>query len=129
MPHHIIRLFTLTLAIVVGLSVTPVAAESSGTFTGASRHVTTGMVSVVKNSDGTATVTLHEDFFFDGAPDPRVGFGKSGKYIAASDLGKLKTNTGAQTYVVPASINVDDFNEVYVWCRKFSVPLGVAALN
>ena len=36
---------------------------------------------------------------------------------------------GEQTYTVPASINVDDFNEVYVWCRRFSVPLGVAALN
>jgi hypothetical protein len=24
---------------------------------------------------------------------------------------------------------VNDFNEVYIWCRKFAVPLGVASLN
>lgn len=102
---------------------------TSGTFTGASDHITTGGVTIVKNADGTATVTLDENFSLDGAPDPRVAFGKDGSYVPAGDLGELKNLNGKQVYTVPASINVDDFNEIYIWCLKFSVPLGVAKLG
>ena len=101
----------------------------TSTFTGASDHITTGGVTIVKNADGTATVTLEDDFSLDGAPDPRVAFGKDGAYVPAADLGELKKLNGKQVYTVPASINVDDYNEIYIWCLKFSVPLGVAALN
>ncbi|WP_300033348.1 DM13 domain-containing protein [uncultured Roseobacter sp.] len=104
-------------------------ADVTGTFTGASDHITTGGITIVKNADGTATVTLHEDFSLDGAPDPRVGFGKDGAYATETDLGPLKNLTGGQTYIVPASVSVDDFNEIYIWCLQFSVPLGVASLN
>ncbi|MEO0909928.1 MAG: DM13 domain-containing protein [Pseudomonadota bacterium] len=44
-------------------------------------------------------------------------------------MGELSSKTGLQVYVVPASVNVDDFNEVYIWCRKFAVPLGIASIN
>ncbi|WP_372804455.1 DM13 domain-containing protein, partial [Loktanella salsilacus] len=64
-----------------------------------------------------------------GAPDPSVGFGKDGEYVKASDLGDLVNFGGLQAYVVPASVNVDDFNEVYIWCDEFSVSLGVASLK
>lgn len=101
----------------------------SGTFTGASDHITTGGVQIVKTADGGAVVILDSDFSLDGAPDPRVGFGKDGKFVEASDLGKLQNLTGVQVYIVPPSVNVDDFNEVYIWCLKFGVPLGVADIS
>lgn len=104
-------------------------ADGTGSFIGASDHITTGGVTVTKNADGTATVVLDANFSLDGAPDPRVGFGTDGEFVALSDLGALQNLNGAQTYNVPASINVDDFNEVYIWCLKFGVPLGVAQLN
>jgi hypothetical protein len=100
-----------------------------GTFQGASKHITTGGISIVKTADGGAVVILDSDFSLDGAPDPRVGFGKDGTYVDATDLGALTSNTGTQVYIVPASVNVDDFNEVYIWCRKFGVPLGFATLS
>ena len=84
----------------------------SGTFTGASDHITTGGVQIVKTADGGAVVILDSDFSLDGAPDPRVGFGKDGKFVEASDLGKLQNLTGVQVYIVPPSVNVDDFNKV-----------------
>ena len=102
---------------------------TSGTFTGASNHITTGGVSVVKTSDGKTVLILGSDFSLDGAPDPSVGFGKNGKFVSASDLGKLTSINGKQVFVVPASVNVEDFNEIYIWCEKFSVPLGVASIN
>lgn len=105
------------------------SAGTSGSFIGKSDHITTGGVSIVKNADGTATVTLDENFSLDGAPDPRVAFGKDGSYASEADLGELKNLNGKQVYTVPASVNIDDYNEIYIWCLQFSVPLGVAALN
>lgn len=100
----------------------------SGTFTGKSKHITTGGTTVAKKGDGYV-VQLGDDFFFDGAPDPRVGFGKDGKYDPATDLGELRSKTGGQEYAIPAGLDISNHNEVYIWCRKFNVPLGVATLN
>ena len=110
-------------------SVSASFADTSGVFTGASNHVTSGDVTVTKNADGTATVTLGANFSLDGAPDPYVGFGKNGTFSKSANLGVLQSRSGGQSYIVPASVNVDDFNEVYIWCLKFAVPLGVAKLN
>lgn len=100
----------------------------AGEFTGASDHITTGQVSIIKTSDGYSVV-LGSDFSLDGAPDPKVGFGKNGKYDSNAQLGKLVSNNGAQTYIIPSSVNVNSYNEVYIWCEKFSVPLGVATIK
>jgi hypothetical protein len=109
----------------------PMAAQAenrTGTFTGASDHITTGGVQIVKTANGGAVVILDSDFSLDGAPDPRVGFGKDGTFSDAADLGVLQNIAGLQIYIVPPTVNIDDFNEVYIWCKKFAVPLGVAAL-
>ncbi len=100
----------------------------SGDFAGASNHKTTGGVSVIKTAEGLAVV-LGPDFTFDGAPDPKVGFGKSGQYDISSQLAHLKSNTGEQSYPVPTEVNVSNYNEIYIWCEKYSVPLGVAKIN
>lgn len=101
---------------------------ASGVFAGASNHVTTGSVSVVKTESGLRVV-LGADFSFDGAPDPKVGFGKNGSYDKSSQLAHLQADAGEQSYAIPTSVNVSDYNEIYIWCEKFSVPLGVAALK
>ena len=124
----------VAVVLVFAAAVTPATAADTtvaakGTFTGASDHITTGGVSVIKTANGGAIVILDSDFSLDGAPDPRVGFGKDGEYVGATDLGILAHNTGMQVFIVPGTVNVDDFNEVYIWCRKFSVPLGLASLN
>ena len=100
----------------------------SGDFTGASNHVTRGTVEVVK-TDGGYEIHLKDNFTFDGAPDPRVGFGKNGKFVDATDFEPLASNSGAQVYKVPAGIDPGEFTDVFVWCRQYSVPLGVAKLH
>ena len=101
---------------------------TGGQFTGASGHVTKGTASIVKADKGLVLV-LGSDFYLDGAPDPRVGFGKDGQYIPSSELKKLISTTGEQRYTLPSSIKLDKYNEVYIWCELFSVPLGIAQLN
>lgn len=131
------KMFALkSLAVIAAavIALTPLSATAEppvahGSFTGASDHITTGGVQIVRTADGGAVVILDSDFSLDGAPDPRVGFGTDGVYDEASDVGELVNLTGLQIYVVPPSINVDDFNEVYIWCLQFSVPLGVAELS
>ena len=86
-----------TAAITALLIVGPVSAafaDTTGTFTGASDHITTGGVTITKNADGTSTVTFDKDFSLDGAPDPHVGFGKDGTFAKSSDLGVLKSIEG-----------------------------------
>ena len=100
------------------------AGSKSGTFTGDSNHVTKGNVTVKGGK-----IVLEDSFWFDGAPDPRVGLGKGGKYIAGTDFAVLKKNAGKQTYAIPANLGNKDFDTVVIWCRKFSVPLGHAKLN
>ena len=122
----------ITAAITAFLIIGPVTsafADTTGTFVGASDHITTGGVSIVKNADGTSTITFDSNFSLDGAPDPQVGFGKDGTFINEANLGELKQITGTQSYIVPANLDISDFNELYVWCLKFGVPLGVAQLN
>jgi hypothetical protein len=107
---------------------TALAGEGTGTFTGASNHVTSGAVEVVKTADGWE-VHLKDDFSLDGAPDARVGFGAAGKFAEATDFEPLRSLTGAQVYKVPADIDPTPYTEVYIWCRQYSVPLGVAQLT
>ena len=111
-----------------GASLSWAGGAGEGAFKGLSNHVTKGEVAVVQ-TDGGWEIHLKDSFWFDGAPDPRVGFGKDGKFVDPTDFEPLRENAGMQVYKVPASIDPTDFNEVYIWCRKFSVPLGVARIN
>lgn len=101
---------------------------AQGTFEGRSKHVTTGGATVLKNGAGHILV-LEEDFSLDGAPAPTIGFGNAGEFDKATEFSKLNSNTGKQTYQLPASVDPSKYDEVYIWCTDFSVPLGVAKLN
>ena len=100
---------------------------ASGSFVGKSNHVTTGGASIARFGK-TWVVILEEDFTFDGAPDPHVALGSNG-YRKDASLSLLESNNGKQVYAIPASLNVGNFNEIWIWCDQFSVPLGVAELE
>jgi len=101
---------------------------AQGTFTGKSGHQTSGSVSIVKTASGVE-VRLGANFSLDGAPAPWLGFGNNGKYNDRTQFSKLRKNTGAQVYKLPAAIDASKYKEFYVWCAPFSVPLGVAKLK
>lgn len=100
---------------------------ATGTFTGKSNHVTTGHASVAR-VHGQWVVILEDDFHFDGAPDPHVALGSNG-YRADARLALLSSNDGQQVYAIPAGLDVADFNEIWIWCVQFAVPLGEAKLD
>ena len=120
---------TILLAALIALSgATASAGEGSGSFSGVNGHQATGQVAVVRTADGWE-VRLEDSFSFDGAPDPWVGFGRSGSFVPATDFHRLRSNTGAQVYKVPADIDAGAYDAVYIWCRRYSVPLGVARIT
>lgn len=102
-----------------------------GRFKGLNNHVVKGAVKVEKKGK-QQFVFLSKDFFFDGAPDPKIGFGRKGKYVKGTTIHSIlpkKQWKGASKHAVPANIDVDKYTEVYIWCEQFSVPLGVARIK
>lgn len=97
-----------------------------GTFTAASGHATVGEVFVVRTAEGYV-LSLGSDFSLDGAPDPYVSLGDAD--TAKVNLAPLRETVGAQVYMIPANVDVGDYDHVYIWCEAFSVPLGTAELN
>jgi hypothetical protein len=100
---------------------------AKGKFEGRSDHVVSGTVTILKAITGFV-VRLESDFRLDDAPDPKLGFGKKG-YKPDSQFSVLKSKTGQQTYKIPASIDPLRYDELWVWCEEFNVPLGVARLK
>lgn len=105
------------------LALTPALAGGHGrlaTFSGESGHVASGRAEI---ADGR--VNLLDDFQFDGAPDPKVALGRGG-YDPATLMGDLQADSGAQSYAVPDGIDPSQYDEVWIWCEEFDVPLAVA---
>jgi Electron transfer DM13 len=51
---------------------------------------------------------------------------KGGDYVV---LSRLKKYSGAQTYAIPANINLANYRAAAIWCRKFNATFGVAQLG
>ncbi len=115
------------LATLTAVSLAPALAKAgaarTGKFTGPKRYGSGGAVEVTNT-----TVALQRDFSLSRGPDPVVGLGKNGRYDPATFMGELKAKKGAQSYAIPSGINVADYDEVHIWCRRFNTGLGVARL-
>ncbi len=101
---------------------------ATGTFEGRSEHITTGRASII-GEPGDYKLVFAADFSLDGAPDPVVGFGNNGVYNTETKISSLTQIKGTQSYSLPADFDPSSVSEVYVWCEKFGVPLGVATLS
>ncbi len=102
---------------------------AQGTFTGFDRlHQGSGTVKVLQ-VNGTPVIRFEDDFTVSNGPDLYVGFGKDGKYVEGSEIARLKGNVGSQNYEVPATVNLNAYNEVWIWCQAFNVPFAKATLT
>ena len=119
---------TEPVAVPTAVSTVDALTVASGGFSGRSDHVVLGNASIV-GAPGSYQLVFDSAFDLDGAPDPVVGFGNDGAYDAATKIGPLSLQKGAQRYSLPASFDPASASEVYVWCEKFNVPLGVATFS
>ena len=125
-----IRTTTLALALACGPALGPALAQevvASGTFEDAGGHDASGGVEV-RRADGGYEVVFADDFRLDRAPDPYVAFGTASAYADGTDFAVLESRRGAQSYAVPEGLDPTAHEAVWLWCREFAVPLGVARL-
>ncbi|MFI9202409.1 DM13 domain-containing protein [Streptomyces sp. NPDC053048] len=102
-------------------------------------HTTTGKVRILQLPDGTRTLRL-ENLDTSNGPDLRVLItdapvkeGRAGWHVfddgAHVSLGKLKGNKGDQNYALPADVDLNRYGSVSIWCDRFDVSFGAAALT
>jgi hypothetical protein len=102
-------------------------------------HQTSGTVAVLKLPDGTRIVRI-EDLDTSEGPDLKVWLsdakvveGRPGWHVFDDgnyrDLGSLKGNHGNQNYAIPASVKLDEFRSLTIWCDRFNVSFGAAELT
>ncbi len=121
-----LRAPALAAALLIATAVPSMAA--GGTFKGASGHKTSGSVTVTQRG-GKMVIRLGSNFSLDGAPDPYVTLGNGSRPVKGGTAGILAKNKGSGTYSVRATAATKAAKQVVIWCRKYSVPLGVARLK
>lgn len=107
---------------------------ASGSFVDA-EHGTSGEAKVIELADGSRFVRLEGLDSSDG-PDLYVGLSDApsggswgsyddGRYVS---LGGLKATNGNQNYPIPADLDLDGLRSVVIWCDRFDVAFGTAAV-
>ncbi len=99
-------------------------------------HPGTGTVLVYRQPDGSHVIRF-EDLDVSNGPDLLVILSASplvddrGAYSATEyfSLGDLKGNKGNQNYEVSADVNLDDFQTVAIWCRRFNYTFNAADIH
>jgi hypothetical protein len=109
---------------------------SRGTFI-SHEHRTSGTVSIVKQPNGERVLAIADLRTSDG-PAVKVWLTDrlvtkkgwhvfdDGKYVS---LGSLKGNLGNQLYAIPDTADLSVLRSVTIWCDRFDVSFGAAALK
>ena len=109
---------------------------ASGTFVDG-EHATSGTATILQLPDGSRFVRL-EGFSTSDGPDVDVwvtdqqaggdDWGKydDGRYVS---LGDLKGTDGNQNYAIPADADLSGLTSVVIWCDRFNVAFGSAAVT
>jgi Electron transfer DM13 len=99
-------------------------------------HPTAGTATIYRMGDGTRVLRF-TNFTTSNGPDVHV-------YMVASDdakdietvqqagfidLGVIKGNVGDQNYTLGGNLDLDKYRAVSIWCKRFSVNFGAAALR
>lgn len=106
----------------------------TGEFGSRSRYTVTGTATVFLLEDGTRVLRL-EDFSSTNGPDLYVYLTVADSMdddVALNmefvDLGLLAGNIGNQNYAIPDDVDLDLYDTVVIWCRRFTVGFGAADL-
>jgi hypothetical protein len=107
---------------------------AEGTFV-SQEHDTTGAARVLELPDGSRVLRV-EGFSTSDGPDVHVWLSDApaggdwhayddGRYVA---LGEIKATDGNHNYAIPAGTDLTGLRSAVVWCDRFNVAFGSAAL-
>ena len=99
-------------------------------------HETNGLASIYQLPDGKRTLRFTQ-FETSNGPDVHVYLtatevekgGDAIKEAGFIDLGSMKGNKGDQNYDIPADADLNKYKNVTIWCARFGVNFGQAALD
>ena len=118
----LILVFMLFAYPIVGASAQTI---KTGTITGKSVKWTTGSVRIVRTSGGHE-LRLAENFKTKKGPSLWVYLGN---VKPEKRIGRLKSVNGAQVYALPASVKIEDYSSVFIYCVPFNAVFGFAVLR
>ncbi|MDJ0615554.1 MAG: DM13 domain-containing protein [Calothrix sp. MO_192.B10] len=111
----------------------PTSLIASGNFVKAEK-ATTGKAKIV-NINGKRYLKFNQAFITGNGPDVKVILHKNtsvpanikeGNYITLAEIKKFK---GEQMYMIPDSVNLDNYKSVGIWCEEFNATFGYASLQ
>jgi hypothetical protein len=99
-------------------------------------HATSGTAAVYELADGTRVLRF-TDFKTSNGPDVHVylvaaDYASDNESVTKAgfvDLGSIKGNIGDQNYTLSSDVDLSKYRAVSVWCKRFSVNFGAAALS
>ncbi|MDJ0796684.1 MAG: DM13 domain-containing protein [Calothrix sp. MO_167.B12] len=106
---------------------------ASGNFVKAEK-ATTGKAKIV-SINGKRYLKFNQAFSTGNGPDVKVILHKNssvpanikeGNYITLAEIKKFK---GAQMYMIPDSVNLNNYKSVGIWCEEFNATFGYASLQ
>lgn len=101
----------------------------TGSFVGFDKvHYGSGTAQLLQQ-ENNLVLRFEDDFDVANGPDLYVGFGKNGQYVKGSEIAPLKGNKGSQNYILSENFDLDAYNEVWIWCKAFSVGFAKVSLE
>ena len=97
----------------------------TGSFIGQGGHTVSGEFQIIKQGE-THYLVLQDNFKFDGAPDPKIGFSKNDEFSEDTLFSGLNLDEGKQIYRLPFDFDSAQYDEVTLWCDKFNADLAEA---
>lgn len=101
--------------------------KKSGSFYGTAWIEVKGNAKVVLA--GTMYTVLLDSFFVTAGPDLKVYLSKKDTPFEFINLGPLKSNSGSQSYVVPAGVDFDVYKYVLIHCQQYNHLFAIAELK
>ena len=102
-------------------------------------HQTSGRATIYKTPDGAKDYVRLTSFTTSNGPDVHVLLARSDDQnltqeivkgqLDSVELGLLKGNKGDQNYDLPASVDLQKYNAVVIYCERFHAVFGVARLE
>ena len=99
-------------------------------------HPTAGTATIYRMGDGTRILRF-TGFSTSNGPDVHVYMVAAGdardvatvQHAGFIDLGVIKGNVGDQNYTLAPDVDLAKYGAVSIWCKRFSVNFGAAALR
>jgi hypothetical protein len=107
--------------------VTKATLIKQGSFSGNMSYVVTGTAGLY-DFEGKKYIYL-QNFSTSAGPDLKLYVATTNNAAQFVSLGALKSNSGAQSYLISNPPDFNTYNKILIWCQQFSVLFGASTIQ